>query len=119
MNYIVVVALVLANDRADDNKFDVWEVQTPVEADGPKKALLDAVALSKGFEDWKALGYPREPLFYAVRSVHREPPFVTVSEEEHRQNRLPILVGSIDKQQLQSLRSFGEIYLPYSFMHIG
>jgi hypothetical protein len=119
MNYIVVVALVLENDRVDEKKFDVWEVQTPVEADNPKTALLDAVALSRGFKEWKVLGYPREPLFYAVRSVHREPPFVAVSEEEHRQNRLPILVGSINKQQLQSLRSFGEIYLPYSFMHIG
>ena len=118
MNYIVIVALVFANNRTDENKFDVWDVQTPVEADGPKKALPDAIALSKSFEDWKVPGYSHEPVLYAIRSVHTEPLFVAVSEREHRQNRLPVLVGSINGQEVQLLRSFEKIYLPYAFMHV-
>ena len=119
MRYDVIVALVFATERTDEDRYDVWDIQTPVEADSPKKALLDAVALSKGFEDWKALGYPHEPVLYAVRSVHRESRLGVVSEKEHDQSRLSILVGSINEQQVQSLRSFKEIYLPYNLIHIG
>jgi hypothetical protein len=119
MRYDVIVALVFATERTDEDRYDVWDIQTPVEADSPKKALLDAIILSKGSEDWKALGYPYEPVLYAVRSVHRESRLGLASERDYNQSRLPILVGSINEQQVQSLRSFKKISLPYYFMHIG
>ena len=119
MRYDVIVALVLETERTDENKYDVWDIQTPVEADSPKKALLDAIVLSKNFEDWKTLGYPHEPVLCAVRSVHSGSRLGVLSEKEHDQSRLSILVGTISEQQVQSLRSFKKIYLPYGFMHIG
>jgi hypothetical protein len=119
MRYDVIVALVFATERTDENRYDVWEIQTPVEADSPQTALLDAVVLSKRFEDWKVLGYSHEPVLYAVRSVQRESRLDVVSQKAHDQSRLSILVGSINEQQVQLLRSFKEIYLPYSFIHTG
>jgi hypothetical protein len=119
MRYDVIVALVFATERAGEDKYDVWDIQIPVDADSPKKALLHAISLSKSFEDWRVLGYSHEPVLYAVRSVHRESRLGVVDEKEKDQSRLSILVGSINEQQFQSLRSFKEIYLPYSFIHIG
>jgi hypothetical protein len=119
MRYDVIVSLVFATERADEEKYDVWDVQTPLEADGPSTALLDAIALSKSFEDWKKLGYPHEPILYGVRSVHRQSRLGVVSGKEPDQSRLCILVGTINEQQVQSLRSFDTIDLPYGFMHVG
>lgn len=119
MRYDVIIALVFATERIEENRYDLWDIQTPVEADSPKKALLGAIALSKASEDWKALGYPREPILYAVRSVHRESRLGALSGKQQDQSRLSILVGTISERQLQSLRSFKKINLPYYFTHIG
>lgn len=119
MRYDVIVSLVFATGRPDEDRYDVWEIQTPVEADGPKTALLDAIALSKSFEDWKKLGYPDEPILYAIKSVQRQSRLGVASETELDQSRLCLLIGTINEQQVQSLRSFDTIHLPYGFMHIG
>ena len=66
MRYDVVVALVFATERTDENRYDVWDIHTPIEADGPKKALLDAIALTKSVEDWRTLGYPDAPFYVGL-----------------------------------------------------
>jgi hypothetical protein len=119
MRFDVIVALVFATERTDEDKYDVWDIQIPVEADSPKKALLDAMFLSKSFEDWKVLGYAHEPVLFGVRSVHRDSRLGAVSEKERDQSRLSVLVGSINEEQVQSLRSFKKIFLPYNLIHIG
>jgi len=116
MRYDVIVALVFATERVDEDRYDVWDIQTPVEADNPKKALLDAIILTKGFEDWKVLGYPNEPVLCGIRSVHSKSRVGVVPEGDS--SRLPILVGTITEQQVRSLRSFDKISLPYYLMHI-
>ena len=56
MNYVVTVVLVFETDRADEQKFDLWDIKTPVEADGPGKALKAAICLFKGRRQWKGNG---------------------------------------------------------------
>jgi hypothetical protein len=119
MRYDVIVGLVFETERADEDRYDVLDIQTPIEADSPKKALLGAMALAKTIEYWGPLGYPREPVICAIRSVHRESRLGSVSEKVFDQSRLPILVGSITEQQVQLLKSFEKIHLPYYFIHIG
>jgi hypothetical protein len=118
MKFTVVVSLIFATNRADKNRFDVWDIFTPVEADGPKEALYGAISLSKSLEDWKILGYPNEPILYAVRSVHTRDSTISGSAEEQHHCRLRTLVGSISEKEVELLRSFEKIYLPYAFMHI-
>jgi hypothetical protein len=109
---------VFETNRTDENRFDIWDILTLVEADSPKEAMQAAISLSKGFEDQKVLGYPNEPVLCAVRSVHTPLPPIAVSENVHHQCRLPVLVGSISEKQVQSLRSFEVIYLPYYLIHL-
>jgi hypothetical protein len=80
-----------SRQSASANRYDVWDIQTPVEADNPKKALLDAIILTKGFEDWKVLGYPDEPVLCEVRSVHSKSRLGGVPENDS--SRLPIHIG--------------------------
>ena len=40
MKFTVIVGLVFATERAGEDRFDVWDIHTPVEADSPRKALL-------------------------------------------------------------------------------
>lgn len=119
MRYDVIVALALATERVGDDKYDLLEIQTPVEADRPKTALLDAIRFSKSPNGWKRLGYPEEPVLCAVRSVHRESRLDAVPGQERDTSRLAILVGRISEQQLQALKSFKDIFLPYSIMDMG
>ena len=119
MRYDVIVALVFATERVSDDKYDLLEIQTPVYADRPKTALLDAIRVSKSPNGWKPLGYPEEPVLCAVRSVHRESRLDAVLGKERYTSRLAVLVGHISEQQLQSLKSFNEILLPYSIMDMG
>jgi hypothetical protein len=117
MRYDVIVGLVFATNRADEDRYDVWDIQTPVEADNAKAAVLDAIALTKCFKDWKVLGYPDGPVVCGVRSVHSKSRIGVVPECDL--SRLPLLVGTITEKQVQLLSSFDEISFPYSFMHIG
>lgn len=119
MKYIVVIALIFDNGSDHENKFDVLEIQTLVEVDHLKKSIPTAIAFWKKRENWQEFGYPDEPLLCAARSVHSEPPFITISEEEHRQNRIDVRIASINEQQFQSLKSYNEIHIPYSFMYIA
>jgi hypothetical protein len=119
MRYDVVVALVFETERTDENRYDVWDIHTPVEADGPKKALLDAIALTKSVEDWRMLGYPDAPVLCGVRSVHSGSRLGEAWEKALDQSRLPILVGTINEQQVRSLQSFKKIQLPYYIMDFG
>jgi hypothetical protein len=47
MSFVVTVVLVFDRAQAEDKRYDVWDVQTPVEADSPRKALEGAISLSK------------------------------------------------------------------------
>ena len=119
MRYDVIVGLVFETGRPDEDRYDVWDILTQIEGDSPKKALLGAMALAKTIEYWGPLGYPCEPVICAVRSVHSESRLGSVSEKVYDQSSLPVLVGSITEQQVQLLKSFKKILLPYYFMHIG
>lgn len=118
MRYSVTIGLVFGTERLSEDSFDVWDIHTPVEAESPIQAVRAAIALSKSFPDWQALGYSCEPVLCGVRSLHTpEPPFALL-EEEHHQSRLPVLVGTISEQKVQLLRSYETISFPYGFFYI-
>jgi hypothetical protein len=119
MRYDVIVGLVFETGRPDEDKYDVYDIHTPMEADSPSKALLSAIALAKTVEYWGSLGYPNDPVICAIRSVHRESRLGPVWGKQYDQSRLPILVGSITERQVQLLKAHKKIQIPYGFMHIG
>ena len=119
MRYDVIVSLVFATERTEEDRYDVWEVRTTLDADGPKAALLNAIPLSRNCEDWKELGYTQEPILYGVRSVHSRSRLGVVSGAEFDQSRHCLLIGAINEQQVLSLKSFDTINLPYGLMHVG
>jgi hypothetical protein len=111
MNYVVTIVLVFETDRPDEPRFDLWDIKTPVEADGPGKALKAAVSLSRIADDREAMGYPRAPVLRGVRAV--DTPSDPVSEKEFRQ------VCKINQEQVELLRSFELIYVPYHLIHLA
>jgi len=116
--FTVILAFVFATERVTEDKYDVWDIHIPIEADGPLKAFLNAISRSKKFEEWKVLGYPDPPVICGVRAVHDATYLADVSEEEYLGSRLPILVGTIDELKVRLLGSFESINIPYGFIHI-
>jgi hypothetical protein len=64
------------------------------------------------------MGYPDRPVICALRALHDAPPSISVAEEDYLRSRLPILVGELDEEKVQSLRSYDRIFLPYAFIRI-
>jgi hypothetical protein len=118
MSFVVTVVLVFDRAQAEDKRYDVWDVQTPVEADSPRKALEGAISLSKNPEDWKRLGYPDGPVLVGIRSVDTVSDMFPTSQKISHRGRLPVLVGGVDEHNFHLLRSFNEISFPYSLMYI-
>jgi hypothetical protein len=118
MSFVVTVVLVFDRAQAEDKRYDVWDVQTPVEADSPRKALEGAISLSKNPEDWKRLGYPDGPVLVGIRSVDTVSDMFPIAGKQNVPARLPVLTGSIDEHNFQLLKSFNKISFPYSLMYI-
>src|SRR5262249_55702550 len=116
--FTAIAALVFATERTSGDKYNLWDIHIPVEADGPKSALLDAPSRLKKFDAWKVLGYRVQQVLCGIRALHDAPPLLSVAEEDYLGSRFPILVGAIDEQKVQLLRSFQDIHLPYAFIHI-
>jgi hypothetical protein len=116
--FTAIVALVFATHRTGENKYDLWDIQIPVEADGPEPALSKTLARLKKFEEWKVLGYPSRPVLCGVRALHDAPESISVAEEDYLRSRLPILIAEIDEQKVQLLRSYKDIWLPYALIFI-
>jgi hypothetical protein len=121
MLYMVHLAVVFEASVNDASLFDIWEQAIVVDANGPSEAIENAVATYSrtlgGNVSRQALGYEREPVFYGVRSVHTN----IAVEEGKAESPRNITLGktiTIDKRQLQTLRSFENILVPYSFIHI-
>jgi len=56
--FTAIVALVFATERTSANKYDLWDIQIPIEADGPKSALFEAISRvrnSRNGEFWVIL----------------------------------------------------------------
>jgi len=116
--FTAIVALVFATERTGSDKYDLWDIQIPVEADGAKSALFQAISRLKKFEEWRVLGYPDKPVLCGLRALHDAPPLVSVAEEDYLGSRFPILLGAIDEQKVQLLRSFEDARLPYAVIHL-
>ena len=65
MRYIVTVDAVFPTHSSSE--YDLWEVQTLVEATGPGDALKRALSFSRRASTWKLLRYKNEPVFHGVR----------------------------------------------------
>jgi hypothetical protein len=115
MRFVVVVALVFRADRNDEKDFDLWEILTPIEADGPATAIEAAISASKTPRTFEKLGYGRPPVVLAVKSVHTPEP---ASGGEFGFGRLPLLIGSIGLHDVQLLSAYETIQIPYSVIDI-
>src|SRR5947199_179905 len=115
MRFIVVVALVLRRDQNDEKEFDLWEIITPVDADGPARAIEAAISISNVPRTWETLGYRGPPVILAIKSVHTpEPAF----GGDFGSGRLPMLVGSVGLHEVKLLKAYETIRIPYAFIDI-
>ncbi|MGJ4945887.1 hypothetical protein ACQR1W_35360 [Bradyrhizobium sp. HKCCYLS1011] len=117
-HYIVVVTLVLKSGSADGDTYDVWDYYVPVDASGPKDAVRQAVSHSKEFDQWSAMAYQEPPVIRGVRAVHSGLPSISGAEREYPSCHLRMLVGTIDRKNVDLLKSFEEILMPFSFIYI-
>ena len=119
MRYSVTIGLVFATERTSEDRFDVWDIHTPVEADGPIQAVRVAMALSKNFSGRHWAVRASEPVLCGVSSLHIPEPLFALLGEVHHQSRLPVLAGTISEQKVQLLKSFEEISFPYAFIYVA
>jgi len=68
VHYIVAVDAVFPAHRA--NEYDVWEIQTLVDAEKPIAAFEQALSFSDDATNWEPLGYRGKPTLVGVRSIH-------------------------------------------------
>src|SRR4051794_28057198 len=73
MRYVVHVVVIFAADESGSKHYDVWENTVILNAEGARDALEGGIRLSRQLlsnaAKLKSLGYPKEPVLYAVRSV--------------------------------------------------
>lgn len=112
--YCAGVTLVLPT--SSDDLFDVWEIETILRSSTPKKASEEAIGLSKSLEDWKTLGYLNQPVLYGVRYIHTHQALPPVVEGGLACTRIPVKIGTINRQELQMLTSYDEVFVSYGLM---
>jgi hypothetical protein len=116
VRYIVAVIAIFPTRRA--NTYDVWEVQTLVEATRPVAALKKALSFSENAETWKLLSYRSKPVLRGVRSIHEPLNSVEMAKIKCPHHWFLTKVAAIDEDRLQQLKSFHESSIPFALMHI-
>jgi hypothetical protein len=116
MHYIVAVDAVFPSHRA--NEYDVWEIQTLVESAEPIAAFEQALAFADRAKNLEFLGYRDEPTLVGVRSIHEplNPGEMTKIKCPH--SWYVTKVATIDEGQLQMVKAFQKISIPFALLHI-
>jgi hypothetical protein len=121
MRYVTHVVAVFPASRQDAIVFDVWENIAIVEAGAPRDTLERATALSRGFLDDDAncatLGFEQADL-YGVRALNSAVELPDTREPQRQNPRILVKLRSIDKADLDKLRSFDEIPARLQLMHV-
>jgi hypothetical protein len=116
VHYIVTVDAVFPARSASE--YDVWEVQTLVDAARPIAALKQALSFSESANTWKLLRYRNKPILHGVRSIHEPLDSAEMAKIKCPHHWFVTKVATIDEDRLQRLKSFHEISLPFALMHI-
>ena len=122
MRFIVYVVVIFSADELGRKQYDVWENTVIFDSEGPRNALEGGIRLSKKLlnntSNLRALGYPEEPVLYAVRSVDTDDDLLDgVANCAHDSVRLT-KVATINEKEFEAIKSFGDISIPYGVMYI-
>lgn len=122
MRYVARIVAVFPVTRTDPFVFDVWENIVVVEAEGPRRALERAIALSRSLLDddanCAALGYSSRPILYGVRELNSAVELPETREPQRQNPRTLVRTMSISKADFDKLKSFEGIQCRFQLMHI-
>jgi hypothetical protein len=122
MRYIVHVVAIFSADESDVKKYDVWENTVISNSEGPRKALEGGIRMSKKLlnntSNLRALGYPEEPVLYAVRSVDTDDDLPEGMANESCDSMRLTKVATVNESEFEAIKSFENISIPYGVMYI-
>jgi hypothetical protein len=123
MRYLAKVTIAFSADVDRDNAFDIWESAIAFEAETPRQALHLAIENSRALLDdsdnWRALGYPSEPCFYAVKSLHTDPNLPGRTITCNSGCIMLTKVATFNKSEMTRIKTFEEVLVPYKIIHLG
>jgi hypothetical protein len=122
MRYVVHVIAAFAADK-EMKSFDIWEIGLRFAADGPREALAYAVSRSRAILDdadnLRALGYPAKPTFYGVKSVYSDVDLPRRTPDHDSECALLTKTVTFDEEQMERVKSFDEVAIPFGIMFAG
>jgi hypothetical protein len=122
MRYIAHVTLAFAVDNTHPKTFDIWEHVIVFQSRGSRDALKSALANSKAILDqsdnYQALGYLSKPSLYAVRSLHTDVDLPRTSAKRDDNCWMLSRLGTFSEEEMERIRSFNEVSVPYRVIHI-
>jgi hypothetical protein len=122
MRYFAQVIIAFSDFEKRRNVFDVWESTLVLDAEGPGRALKQAIPNSRRvFDDpknWRALGYFSKPCFYGVRSIYDQEDLPGRRASCNSDCMMLTMIGTFDETQMAKLTAFEDVLVPYSVMHI-
>jgi|HubBroStandDraft_2_1064218.scaffolds.fasta_scaffold772830_1 hypothetical protein len=123
MSYVAHVVVVFPPDPVDSAVLDVWENLVVFKAENPRRALERAIALTRAVLDdddnCRALGYPSRPLLYGVRDLTTDDVLPRSRSAMCEDCQILTKQRSISRADFERLRSFDEIWIPYSIACAG
>src|SRR5712671_3298557 len=123
MRYVVHVIAAFAAGRPDTKSFDIWEIGLRLAADGPGDALEHAVSRSRAILDdadnLQALGYPAKPTFYGVKSAYSDVDLPRGKADHDSECILLTKTATFDEEQMEQVKSFDTVLIPFSIMFAG
>ena len=122
MRYLAQVIIAFADDAKGLNAFEIWEGTLAVESESSSQALAQAISNSRTVSDdpenWRALGYSKEPCLYAVRSIQTEVDLPGRTARCNSNCMMLMWIATFDETQMVKIRAFEDVAVPYSAMHI-
>jgi hypothetical protein len=122
MRHLAQVTVAFSNDRSGSNASDIWEVMLSVDSESPKEALAQALSKSRTFlddpENWRALGYSKEPCLYGVRSIFTDEDLPGRKASCNSDCMMLTMIGTFDETQMAKLTAFEHVLVPYYLMYI-
>jgi hypothetical protein len=121
MRYVVYVVAIFAASESGAKLYDVWENALTLNSEGARNALEGGLRISKKLlsstPKLRALGYPEEPVLYAVRSVDTEDLPAGTENYPGGSTRLT-KVATINEREFEAIKSFEPISIPYGVIYI-
>jgi hypothetical protein len=122
MRYVVYVVAIFAANESGAKHYDVWENAVALNSKGPRNALESGVRISKeclnNTSKLRALGYPKEPVLYAVRYVDAVDDLPPGMESNPYESTRLTKVATVNEREFEAIKSFESISIPYGVIYI-